>query len=194
MKYRINEIFSSVQAEGGNAGRPAVFVRLSGCNLHCPWCDTPEHFRGFTLTSEELEEQVMTLYRPGMLVVFTGGEPTLQLSDYDELLPGTERAIETNGTRSIPHWIDYVACSPKTDIDFRSWGRLPDEIKVVCESERKAYFESLDRFGTEYPWVKLFMQPLEQNGSMNGEEAMIWVLGHPQWRLSVQFHKFLNIR
>lgn len=136
----------------------------------------------------------MSRYRPGMMVIFTGGEPTLQLREEEELLPGLYRAIETNGTRPVPTWIDYVACSPKTDIDFNSWRRLPDEIKVVCESGRRAYFEWLDAFGKAHPEVRIFMQPLEQSGRMNSEFAMQWVLAHPNWRLSVQFHKFLNIR
>ena len=146
------------------------------------------------MTRAALEEEVMALYRPGMLIVFTGGEPTLQLREDEELLPGLEKAIETNGTRPIPAWIDYVACSPKTDIDFSTWPRLPEEIKVVCEESRCAYFEQLDAFGKAHPAVRLFLQPLEQSGRMNSEFALQWVLAHPRWRLSVQIHKFLNIR
>lgn len=194
MNYKVNEIFASVQAEGANAGRAAVFIRLSGCNLQCPWCDTPFNSRGCQLTREELESSVMKLYRPGMLIVITGGEPTLQLNEDEELLPGLEKAIETNGTMPIPSWVDYVACSPKEDIDFGTWTRLPDEVKVICEENRFRYFETLEEFGKRHPAMRLFMQPLEQSGRMNSDKALQWVLEHPNWKLSVQFHKLLNIR
>lgn len=77
------------------------------------------------------------------LIVFTGGEPTLQLDNSEELLPGFYRTIETNGTNEVPSWIDWVTCSPKTDMDFSNKKRKPDEIKVVFERRRIDYFKKL---------------------------------------------------
>lgn len=188
-KYKVNEIFYSIQAEGFFAGTPAVFVRLSGCNLKCPWCDTKSHNEGKWLTSEEIEAEVRKLADSRAMVVFTGGEPTLQLREDDELLPEYFRAIETNGTNPVPSWLDWITCSPKTNIDFRHSRLLPDEIKVVYEKKREKYLESLigSRCG-------LYIQPLELNGKMNVKETVDFIKAHPEYRLSLQFHKMINIR
>lgn len=192
--YKVNEIFAGVQAEGGNAGRAAVFVRLSGCNLRCPWCDTPRHNEGAVMSRQELEAAVMALYHPGMMILFTGGEPTLQLKEEEELFPGIYRAIETNGTRPVPTWIDYVACSPKSDLDFNSAELLrqlhPSEIKLVFEPGREAYLLNLEKSAP----CPLFLQPLELDGKMNTAETIDFLLAHPRYRLSLQYHKLIGIR
>ena len=117
--YKVNEIFYTLQGEGAHSGIPAVFVRFSGCNLRCPWCDT--EFTSFTpMTAEEIVATALSLYdipneRRRMLVL-TGGEPSLQV---DELLitalhaAGFYICIETNGTRPLPAGIDWITCSPK---------------------------------------------------------------------------------
>lgn len=192
--YKVNEIFAGVQAEGGNAGRAAVFVRLSGCNLRCPWCDTPRHNDGVVMSREELESAVQALYRPGMMILFTGGEPTLQLQEEEELFPGTFRAIETNGTRAVPTWIDYVACSPKSDLDFADTALLrrihPSELKLVFEPGREEYLLRLEKTAP----CPLFLQPLESGGKMNITETIDFLLAHPRYRLSLQYHKLIGIR
>ena len=189
MKYKVNEIFYSLQAEGFFAGTPAVFVRLCGCNLQCPWCDTKYHNEGKWYTKEELESEVRSLADERVLVVFTGGEPTLQLKEEEELLPEYYKTIETNGTNPVPSWIDFVTCSPKTDIDSENAPLDPDEVKVVYEKGREKYLESL----TKYKRM-LYLQPLEENGKMNIEETIDFIKKHPQYRLSLQFHKMIGIR
>ena len=191
MNYKINEIFYSVQAEGFYAGHPAIFVRLCGCNLRCPWCDTKYHTQGEWYTKEELERTVKKLSKDtkNVIIVFTGGEPTLQLKDEEELLKGYRRHIETNGTKPVPKWIDYVTCSPKSDIDFKAMGRKPDEIKVVYEQGRDKYLKSLQKQN-----CRLYLQPLELDGKMNIKETMNFILGHPRYKLSLQFHKMIGVR
>lgn len=191
MNYKVNEIFYSVQAEGYYAGHPAVFVRLSGCNLKCPWCDTKNHTQGVVLSKEELESRVRKLSTDtkNVIVVFTGGEPTLQLKDSEELLKGYRRHIETNGTMHVPTWIDYITCSPKSDIDFKAIGRKPDEIKVIYEKGRDNYLKSLTKQN-----CRLYLQPLELNGKMNINETMQFILHNPVYKLSLQFHKMIGVR
>lgn len=194
-KYKINEIFYSIQAEGANAGKPAVFVRFSGCNLHCPWCDTPNHNEGVIYTGNELEKIVKDLSAgdtENIIVVLTGGEPTLQLHDDEQLFEDFFVAIETNGTKPVPWWIDYVTCSPKTDVLFDKikYSLKPDEIKVVYQPEREEYFNYLKGLKD----VKLFIQPLENGGKMNIPETMNYLLKNPQYRLSLQFHKLIGVR
>ena len=194
MNYKVNEIFYSVQAEGFYAGHAAVFVRLCGCNLQCPWCDTKYHTLGDFYTKEELEAKVdyLTHGDKNAIVVFTGGEPTLQLKDEEELCKGYTRCIETNGTNHVPTWIDWITCSPKSDIDFSAIGRLPNEIKVVCEYGREKYLQSLLQY--EEKGVKLYLQPLELNGKMNIAEVFDFVKQNPKFRLSLQFHKMIGVR
>ena len=191
MNYKVNEIFYSLQAEGNYAGHAAVFIRLCGCNLQCPWCDTKYHTKGDFYTKEEIEEKVdyLTHGDKDVIVVFTGGEPTLQLKEEEELCKGYTRCIETNGTNKVPSWIDWITCSPKSDIDFSAIGRMPDEIKVVYEYGRDKYLKSLLDLNT-----KLYLQPLELNGKMNIAEVFDFIKQNPKYRLSLQFHKLLGIR
>lgn len=191
MNYKVNEIFYSVQAEGFYAGHPAIFIRLCGCNLKCPWCDTKYHTQGKWYSKKELETEVKKLSKDkkNVIIVFTGGEPTLQLKDEEELLKGYRRHIETNGTKPVPKWIDYVTCSPKSDIDFKAMGRKPDEIKVVYENGRDKYLQSLKK-----QKCRLYIQPLEQDGQMNIKETMDFILKNPIYKLSLQFHKMIGVR
>ena len=117
--YKVNEIFYTLQGEGAHSGIPAVFVRFSGCNLRCPWCDT--EFTSFTpMTAEEIVATALSLYdipneRRRMLVL-TGGEPSLQVDE--PLIAALHAAgfyicIETNGSRPLPAGIDWITCSPK---------------------------------------------------------------------------------
>lgn len=190
-KYKINEIFYSIQTEGTFAGKASIFIRLCGCNLSCPWCDTKHHTIGEFYTKEEIEEKVNILTRGNkdIHIVFTGGEPTLQLSEEEELLKDYYRCIETNGTNKVPSWIDWITCSPKSDIDFSSIGRNPNEIKVVYEHGRDKYLQSLLQRG-----IPLFLQPLEENGKMNIAEVLDFIKLNPQYRLSLQYHKLIGVR
>lgn len=180
-------------------GRPAVFVRLSGCNLKCPFCDT-EHETYTELTEQEIID-IVTGY-PARHIVITGGEPTLQLSA--TLVHGLKRAgfyvqIETNGSIRVADEIlacvDWVTCSPK-DADMKI-GRV-DELKVIFQSptdhERLARFENDALQGGSV----LSLQPCDVGDAVRNREivsyAIEYVKAHPAWRLSLQTHKLLEIR
>lgn len=110
---KINEIFYSLQGEGFHTGTPAVFIRLSGCNLKCPFCDT-QHEEGVLMTDEEIMAEVGKY--PAMMVILTGGEPSLWIDrEFVDRLHrmGKYVCIETNGTHELPDNIDWVTCSPK---------------------------------------------------------------------------------
>jgi 7-carboxy-7-deazaguanine synthase (Cx14CxxC type) len=210
VSYAVKEIFYTLQGEGANAGRAAVFCRFSGCNLWsgreedraeaiCRFCDT--EFVGIDGTGggrfarpEELADAVASAWPgPGgrRFVVCTGGEPLLQL---DEPLlhafhrAGFEVAVETNGTQAAPEGIDWLCVSPKAGAPFVQ--QRGDELKLVfpqpgAEPER---FESL-AFG------EFFLQPMDgPEVAANTAAALQYCLDHPRWRLSLQTHKILGIR
>lgn len=190
MKYRINEIFYSIQGEGYWTGTPVVFVRFSGCNLKCPWCDTKYHNEGKEYTKDELELEVWKVAEGRDLpIIITGGEPTLQLTDEVLFRKHHFRAIETNGLLPIPDWIDWVTCSPKTDINFMTESKLPNEIKVVFEKDRIEYIKSLENLLTN-----LYIQPLEIDGEMNIKECLEFLKDHPRFKLSIQLHKLIGVK
>ena len=195
-KYKVNEIFYSVQAEGRNAGRAAVFVRFSGCNLSCPFCDTDhESFR--EMTREEIEAEVNRLSERAdlpeqVMVVFTGGEPTLQLTDEEPFCRGRFRAVETNGMLRPPCWIDWVTVSPKEELSV-PWYDRADEIKFVYGSLPDEYLlrvEAATRVWSPF----IYVQPMaDASGKFDLFPALDFTMRHPLFRLSIQFHKLFSI-
>ena len=217
--YRVNEIFFTLQGEGAHSGIPAVFVRFSGCNLRCPWCDT--EFEEFTeMGAEDIVAEMLSLYDvPNdrrKMCVLTGGEPSLQVDK--PLIEALHQAgfyicIETNGTRPLPDGIDWITCSPKlvesrTSKDERHLTQLAlkkvNEVKVVFTG---TYDPEIWRSQLEAEhWM---LQPLRYNGEwllMSGiddfeidsndnlDETVRYILAHPFWRLSVQLHKIAGLR
>ena len=189
--YRVNEIFYSIQGEGAFAGTPAVFVRFSGCNLACPWCDT-DHSNFVEMTRDELEEAVRALLkgREGAIIVLTGGEPALQLREDEPLFFGfkTRVCIETNGTLPVPDWVDWVTVSPKNELS--SIVPLYDELKFVFEPEHIPYYLSMQDVGC----IKSIQPLARKDGTSNLPEAVDFVLAHPCFKLSVQLHKMIGVR
>ena len=190
--YKINEIFYSIQGEGANAGRPAVFVRFSGCNRRCPFCDT-RHESGVEMTAEQIRQAVENADNDqNTMVVLTGGEPTLQLSDEENLFPdaGDRRliAIETNGTGAVPSWIDWVTVSPKEDIPLDKLPRF-NEVKLLFDETRLDYIQLFNRDG-----IIAFIQPIDRSGKMNIQETVNFIKQNPRFHLSVQIHKLIGIQ
>ena len=142
---KINEIFYSLQGEGLHAGTPAVFIRFSGCNLRCPFCDT-EHQGGRMMSDEEIAGEAAKY--PAEWIILTGGEPTLQL---DEKLLGTLKktgkkiAIETNGTRPVPAGVDFVTVSPKFQFCDNAELKVTecDELKVVYLGQDLSQYQGI---------------------------------------------------
>ena len=190
--YKINEIFYSLQGEGYNAGRPAVFVRFSGCNRRCPFCDT-RHESGVEMTAEQIRQAVEKADNgQNTMVVLTGGEPTLQLSDEENLFPYTSSrrfiAIETNGTGAVPSWIDWVTVSPKEDVPLDKLPRF-NEVKLLFDETRLDYIQLFNRNG-----ITAFIQPIDRSGKMNIQETVNFIKQNPRFRLSVQIHKLIGIQ
>ncbi len=180
--YKVNEIFYSLQGEGFFTGTAAVFLRFSGCNRRCPFCDT-DFADGCDMTADEIVAAVSAY--PARHIVITGGEPTLQLDcDLVRALKA-ERffiQIETNGSNPVPTGVDWVTCSPK-DAPWRI-DRI-DELKVVYQGQD---VESLTQL---LPAPRLFLQPCS---GQNIRETIDYILTHPHWRLSLQTHKLINIQ
>ena len=192
---RVNEIFYSLQGEGLHTGTPAVFLRLSGCNLRCPFCDT-KHESFTEMTEEEIVEKVSAY--PSRTIVITGGEPMLQLNaSLTRLLhkAGFTIHIETNGSRLIPEGaeIDWVTCSPKDG------GKVIiqhiDELKVVFMGKNSG------QDMTQYDELKASeyrLQPLDTGNETQNltvrQQTIDYILANPKWKLSLQTHKILNVR
>ena len=207
MTYLVKESFLTLQGEGANAGRPAVFCRFSGCNLWsgreehrasatCRFCDTDfvgtDGDGGGRFALDELADHLAGLWPGGgdPLVVCTGGEPLLQLDEplVDALhRRGMAVAIETNGTLPVPEGVDWVCVSPKAGTSLVVTSG--DELKLVhpqpgAEPER---FVTLD-------FTHHLLQPMDgPDRSANTALAVAHCLADPRWRLSLQIHKELGI-
>lgn len=179
---KINEIFYSLQGEGFHTGTPAVFIRFSGCNLKCPFCDT-RHEEGTLMSDKEILAEVRKY--PARTVILTGGEPSLWIDE--ELINLLHQAgkficIETNGTHPLPDGIDWITCSPKQGGELKL--TRMDEVKVVYEGQDLTAYEHL-------PATHFFLQPCS---CKNTAETVACVLANPKWRLSLQTHKLIDIR
>jgi len=207
--YKVKEIYYTLQGEGAHSGRPAVFLRFTGCNLWsgreedredavCRFCDTDFFGMDGTLggkySADELAALVLQLWPAGKTnryVVCTGGEPLLQLDeDLIEALHhrGFEIGIETNGTITVPKGIDWICMSPKanTEIVVRKGNEL--KLVVLQNGVTPEQFES-------WSFSHFFLQPMDgPDVSENTRWATEYCLQHPQWRLSLQTHKLLGIR
>ncbi len=212
MSYAVKEIYYTLQGEGAQTGRPAVFLRFAGCNLWtgreedragaiCSFCDTDfvgtdGPGGGKFRTPDALAEAVAhhwpapteAAMRP--YVVCTGGEPLLQLDEpaLDALhAAGFEVAVETNGTQPAPHGLDWICMSPKAGADtILTRG---DELKLVYPQEgaMPEQFADLD-------FTHFFLQPMDgPHVERYTQQAMQYCLDHPPWRLSLQTHKLLDI-
>ena len=194
MKYKVNEIFYSIQAEGMNAGRPAIFVRFAGCNMKCPFCDT-DHEPYKEMTAQEIEEAVDALDKDSdrkAMIVLTGGEPTIQLRDEEPMFKGRFVAMETNGILLPPSWVDWVTVSPKSKGDLH-WQTI-DELKVLYGWFDDDYLIELAKAAKEWD-VSCYIQPMaDENDKFDALPAVEFAKKHPDWTLSLQFHKLLNIR
>jgi 7-carboxy-7-deazaguanine synthase len=207
--YAVKEIFLTLQGEGGQAGRPAVFCRFSGCNLWsgreadrataiCSFCDTD--FVGMDGpgggrfgSADALAEAIEAAWQGGpdnRLVVLTGGEPLLQLDG--PLVAalhgrGFSLALETNGTIAAPPGVDWICVSPKADAALAQ--ASGQELKLVYPQVGvdPARFEAL-------AFERFLLQPMDGPAlAENTKAAIAYCLAHPRWRLSVQTHKYLGI-
>ena len=209
MSYAVKELFKTLQGEGARAGRAAVFCRFAGCNLWsghekdrltavCGFCDTDfvgtdGQGGGRFRTADDLARAIATAWdaQPDhRFVVFTGGEPLLQL-DSDLIaavhLAGFEIAIETNGTIAAPPGVDWICVSPKAAAPLLQ--KSGSELKLVFPQALQSpeLYETLD-------FQHFFIQPMDgAERERNTQLAIAYCLNHPRWRLSLQTHKLLGI-
>jgi 7-carboxy-7-deazaguanine synthase (Cx14CxxC type) len=210
VSYAVKEIFLTLQGEGAQAGRRAVFCRFAGCNLwsgresdrataQCRFCDTDfagtEGTRGGRYaTAPELADAIADEWRTGRadrFVVLTGGEPLLQVDR--ELIDALHAcdfqiAVETNGTIAPPRGLDWICVSPKAGAELRV--RAGDELKLVYPQ-----VGALPEDFVSLAFGRFSLQPMDGPAlASNTALAVAYCLAHPQWRLSLQTHKILNIR
>ncbi len=211
MTYSVKEIFYTLQGEGAQSGRAAVFCRFAGCNLWtgreedratavCSFCDTDfvgtdgtggGKFADADALADVIEKAWEPQGRAGRYVVLTGGEPLLQV---DEALTtalharGFTIAVETNGTQPAPPGLDWICVSPKADAEVVL--KKGNELKLVYPQVNvdPARFEDL-------PFEHFFLQPMDGPDRVaNTERAIAYCQQHPQWRLGIQSHKMIGIR
>ncbi|MFZ0694231.1 MAG: 7-carboxy-7-deazaguanine synthase [Alphaproteobacteria bacterium] len=212
MSYSVKELYFTLQGEGAQTGRAAVFLRFAGCNLWsgreadraeatCNFCDTDfvgtdgpgggafESADGLAAAAAAIWDESRP-DRDGAYIVCTGGEPLLQLdAALVAALHGArfEIAVETNGTRQAPQGLDWICVSPKAGAPLVQ--RLGDELKLVFPQSglAPAAFEGLD-------FRHFFLQPMDgPEQKANTHAAIAYCLAHPRWRLSLQTHKFLGL-
>ena len=197
MTYRINEIFYSLQGEGFNTGTPSVFVRFSGCNLRCTFCDT-KHEEGMMMTADEIAKQIKE-YPQAQLVVLTGGEPSLfideEFVDYIKKECSKPIAIETNGTNPLPKNLDWVTLSPKTGFDG---GNTKPCILTDCNELKVVYLGQdlgqYDRIKAQFRYLQPCYTDNETERPKNLKACVEAVMQNEGWRLSLQIHRMLGIR
>jgi 7-carboxy-7-deazaguanine synthase (Cx14CxxC type) len=210
MTYSVKEIYFTLQGEGAQTGRAAVFLRFAGCNLWtglerdrdtavCQFCDTDfvgtdGPGGGKFKTADDLAAAVAALWpkeqRAQPYVVCTGGEPLLQI---DEALitalhaRSFEIGVETNGTQDAPPGLDWICVSPKADAELKL--KRGSELKLVYPQP----LAQPERFA-DLMFDHFFLQPMDGLArEANTRAAIAYCLAHPQWRLSLQTHKFTGI-
>lgn len=194
MLLKVNEIFYSLQGEGANAGQAVIFIRLSGCNLNCPFCDT-KHEKGNLMTLEEIQEEIVK--HPSNRIIWTGGEPTLQLTTNAVLFfyrQGYWQGLETNGTQPLPEGLNWITISPKAgarihpsieSVDEIRWAFSGKEIilNTIGFPQALHYYVS-PIFGARNWWAD----------KVAITKAIQFCKNNPEWKLSIQQHKLLNFQ
>lgn len=193
VKYPITEIFDSVQGEGSWIGIPATFIRLSGCNLRCDWCDTKGSWeQGRLMSIKEIVDKIKK-----KTIIITGGEPTIY--DLKPLVNAiknalkknddTKIAIETNGTNEISAPFDRIVCSPKPDAKYIIKCN-PDELKYVVDQKF-----TVDVIPDQYKGkIPIWLQPNAEDLKNSMKKCYELVMQYDYLRLGLQLHKFYEIR
>ena len=193
MNLYVNEIFYSLQGEGGRTGQASIFIRLAKCNLACSFCDT-DFERGVKMTTDEVFEEIDKF--GCKWIIWTGGEPTLQLTDEIVALfkeKGYFQAIETNGTKKVPMGIDYITCSPKQNFE-----KVKELIPIVDELRFPIMKgDSLPDISILPKSERYLLSPIFDDSEIiqeNVDYCISLVKQNPIWALSLQTHKLIGIR
>ncbi|MDC2824491.1 7-carboxy-7-deazaguanine synthase QueE [Rodentibacter pneumotropicus] len=198
--FNIVEIFESLQGEGFNTGMPSIFVRFGKCNLACPWCDT-----AYNQFERQSASQILAKVRSfsAKNIIITGGEPTI-VPHIEYLLEqfkqaGYFLAIETNGLKSVPPQIDYIATSPKR-LYSHKYGKqciaFANEVRIVVDENILPFCELIEQ---KIQAEHYYLSPCEVEGKMNLLETITQLgklnqrTNKPKWQLSLQTHKLVGI-
>lgn len=201
---KVNNIFFSIQCEGFHVGEACIFIRLAGCNENCAYCDT-DWMKGSVMDEEEILLKIARY--PVRKIIWTGGEPTLQLTDkvvaffnHHEYV----QYIETNGSNKVPHGIQHISCSPKVSVEI---------LKKNFSFNEVGEFRCL--IGQDKEGIRCFPPPIEslpvakhyyvsplfvgknhekyELDKFNLDLAVDWVKNDPRWNLSIQLQKLIHI-
>jgi organic radical activating enzyme len=189
---RVNEIFYSIQGEGARAGEPSIFIRLTGCDLKCTFCDT-EFASGKDMNLVALRNHIAEW--PCRWIVWTGGEPMLQLTE--EVIAffheaGYKQAVESNGNHPIPRSLDWIVVSPKVaeHVVKRHNPKGVDELRYVRHA---------GHMDVPHPAISAkhyFLSPIFDGftpNAANVKHCMELALANPQWKISLQLHKIIGV-
>jgi len=187
-KYKINEIFQSIQGEGRFTGHSAIFIRFAGCNLNCSFCDTEfETYKEYNAADILAKINMFN----SDIIVLTGGEPALQVdAELLQVLRLREKIkihIETNGTINLSPWFNWVTVSPKNKTFKQISG---GELKLLYDGTQDLDFYYINTTFREY-----YLQPLmDENYEKNLQATIKAIKNHSEWHLSLQIHKLINIK
>lgn len=193
----VMEHFYTLQGEGANTGRAAYFIRLAGCDVGCTWCDVKESWPVETSQLINLDQLIETICSyPVKLIVITGGEPTLyDLTTFTSILKnkGFEIALETSGTNVISGHFDFICLSPKKfkpalEVNFS----LANELKVIVYNQHD-FDWALDLSSKVNSSCSLYLQAEWDKSEQFNSRIVEFIKSHPEWKLSLQTHKYLNI-
>lgn len=197
--YKVKEIFYSLQGEGARQGEASIFIRFALCNKNCWYCDT-DWSAGTDMSLEGIYNEIFDY--PCDWIVLTGGEPTLQVDkkfiSYFHSL-GFKIAIETNGTNKVLDGIDYITCSPKVEPDTlrRNFLKGVDEFRYAIDIDTDIPSIRDLPYAKNYYISPMFMGEEHKRYDMNDDNIQYcinFIKNHPEWKLSLQVHKIINIR
>jgi organic radical activating enzyme len=196
MNLNVNEIFYSLQGEGARMGEASIFIRLTGCNMKCHYCDT-DFSEGNDMNYGQILSKIKQ-YPACKWIVWTGGEPTLQLTD--EILmffkkQGYLQAIESNGRKKLSDLLDYKVVSPKgMDTSYaKDVNAEVDEIRLPAK--KGMVIPPIDSFPVaKHYFLSPIFTPGMRSTNSNIAYCVKYIQKHPEWRLSVQMHKMIGIK
>lgn len=200
--YPVMESFYTLQGEGFHAGKAAYFIRLGGCDVGCHWCDVKESWDAAKhpkLSTNEIVEKVLTATRNNTIkpiIVITGGEPLLHnLYNLTDALQqkGFETNIETSGSSPLTGYFNWICLSPKKfKAPLQEVVEKANELKVVIFNKHD--FEWAENYARQVPpTCKLYLQPEWDKREMITPLIVAYIKQHPQWQLSIQTHKYINV-
>ena len=195
----IKEIYCSLQGEGARMGAASIFIRLAGCNLACWFCDT-KWSNGIIMSIKEIQKKISKF--SCNTIVWTGGEPTLQLTnDILQHFPTYYHCIETNGTNPVPSLINYIACSPKKDVSVqilhKNFPNGVNEFRYPVDIFAIDLIPKIDELpnARHYYLSPVFLgKDKKQICKHTINMCVLYIKNSPKWKLSIQLHKLIDIR